>query len=196
MSDIKLETPRLRLREIGDADAAFLLELLNEPAFIRNIGDRGVRTVAEAATYIHDRFTTAYERYGFGTWMVELKSSGEPVGTCGLIKRDTLGDIDLGFAFFERHWSRGFGFESTSAVMDYGWKVAKLSRLIAVVASHNTPSIRLLEKLGFSYEKMVRLKPEDPELMLFAIAASTTYGEAAGSSASLRGRRAVESGSK
>lgn len=178
MSDIKLETPRLRLREVSDADAAFMLELLNEPAFLRNIGDREVRTVAEAASYIHDRFTTAYERYGFGTWMVELKGSGEPVGTCGLIKRDTLGDIDLGFAFSERCWSRGFGFESASAVMDYGWKVVKLSRLVAVVASHNTPSIRLLEKLGFRYEKMVRLKPEDPELMLFSIEASTTYGEA------------------
>lgn len=172
MSAINLETARLRLREINDADAAFMLELLNEPAFLRNIGDRGVRTVAEATNYIHERFTSAYERYGFGTWMVELKASGQPVGTCGLIKRDTLGDVDLGFAFPERYWSRGFGFESATAVMDYAWKGAKLSRVVAIVTLHNAPSIRLLEKLGFAYEKMIRLTPEDPELMLFAIAAS------------------------
>jgi [ribosomal protein S5]-alanine N-acetyltransferase len=167
MSAIKLETPRLRLREISNADATFILELLNEPAFLRNIADRGVRTVADAITYIDKRFTSAYKRYGFGTWIVELKDSGESVGTCGLIKRDTLEDVDLGFAFLERHRSRGFAFESSNAVMEYGWKVVKLSRLVAIVASHNTPSIRLLEKLGFNYEKMVRLTPEDAELMLF-----------------------------
>lgn len=169
MKKTEIETSRLRLREIGDADAAFILELLNETPFHRNIGDRGVRTVAEAESYISERITSGYERYGFGMWAVEMKDSGERVGTCGLIKRDTIEDVELGFSFLERFWSRGFAIESATAAMDYAWKVTKLSRVVAIVAPHNGASIRLLEKLGFAYERMVRLAEPDPELRLFAI---------------------------
>ncbi len=170
MPAIKLETERLFLRELSDEDAEFMLELLNEPAFIRNIGDRGVRTIADATGYIHERIVSGYNRDGFGMWLVQLKTSGEKLGTCGLIKRDALEDVELGFSFLERNWSRGFGLESATAAMRYGWKAVKLERLTAIVALHNAPSTRLLEKLGFRYEKMVRLKPNDVELKLFAIA--------------------------
>jgi [ribosomal protein S5]-alanine N-acetyltransferase len=168
MSSVILETARLRLREISDADANFMLELLNEPAFHQNIGDRGVRTVADASNYICERITSAYERYGFGMWLIELQGSGELVGTCGLIKRDVLEDVDLGFSFLERFWSRGYAIESAKAVIDYAWTVAKLSRVVAIVAPHNAPSIRLLQKLGFVCEQRIRLTSSDPELMLFA----------------------------
>jgi RimJ/RimL family protein N-acetyltransferase len=151
-----------------EADAPFLLEVLNEPAFIRNIGDRGVRTVEEARPYMKERITSQYERYGFGMLLVELTETGEPVGICGLIKRDALDDIDLGFSFLERFWSRGFASEAASAVLASAGAAHELSRVVAIVAPHNHASVRLLERLGFHFEKMVRLTG-DEELKLFAI---------------------------
>ena len=153
---------------MADTDAAFFLEVLNEPAFIRNVGDRGVRTVADAVTYMRERVFAQYERHGFGMWLVELSGSCEPVGTCGLLKRDTLEDIDLGYSFLERFWSRGFALEAAQAALHEGWEVLKLSRIVAIVAPHNDASIRLLHKLGFEYEKKIRLAPEEQELLLLA----------------------------
>ncbi|MBA3651858.1 MAG: GNAT family N-acetyltransferase [Chthoniobacterales bacterium] len=167
-----LETTRLRLRPMVEGDAAFLLEVLNEPAFIRNVGDRGVRTVADAAHYLRERITAQYERFGFGMWLVELNKTGEPVGICGLIKRDNLDEVDLGFSFLERFWSRGYALEAAAAALCAAWKVAKLSRLVAIVAPHNNASVRLLEKLGFRLENKIRLAPETEELLLFAIQAT------------------------
>jgi RimJ/RimL family protein N-acetyltransferase len=155
---------------MDDDDAAFLLEVLNEPAFVQNIGDRGVRTIAEAVDYMHQRITSSYERFGFGMWLVELKESGEAIGICGLLKRDALEDVDLGFSLLERFWSQGYAFEAAVAALDYGWKTVELQRVVAIAAPHNASSLRLLEKLGLRFEKMLRLFPEGPELMLFAIA--------------------------
>ena len=163
-----IETARLRLRPMVESDAAFLLEVLNEPAFIRNVGHRGVRTVPDAVTYMRERIITQYERHGFGMWLVELADTREPVGICGLIKRDSLKDIDLGFSFLERFWSRGFALEAARAALREGWEVLKLSRIVAIVAPHNDASIRLLSKLGFELEKKVRLAPEEQELLLLA----------------------------
>ena len=90
-----LDTERLSLRRLGAADAEFIVELLNQPSFIANIGDRGVRTADDARRYIEDGPVASYERFGFGLFLVELKSTGEPIGICGLLKRDTLDDVDV-----------------------------------------------------------------------------------------------------
>ncbi|MBA3961240.1 MAG: GNAT family N-acetyltransferase [Chthoniobacterales bacterium] len=165
----KLVTERLRLREMEESDAAFMLESLNEPAFIRHVADRGVRTVAEAQTYLRERITSKYQSQAYGVWLVELKETSEAIGICGLIKRDTLEDVDLGFSFLERFWGRGFAFEAAAAVVDYGWKVADLPRIIAIVSPRNTASIRLLQKLGLSFERKIRLSTSEPELELLAL---------------------------
>ncbi|MDQ3116465.1 MAG: GNAT family N-acetyltransferase [Verrucomicrobiota bacterium] len=164
-----LETERLCLRPMKESDGAFLLEVLNEPAFIRNIGDRGVRTVEQAVIYLRERILAQYESYGFGMLLVELKESAEPVGICGLIKRDSLEDIDVGFSFLERYWSQGYAAEAASAVVRDAMERRKLSRLVAIVALHNAASVRLLEKLGFQLEKKIRLTQGDEELLLYAI---------------------------
>lgn len=163
------ETARLRLREMEEEDGPFLLLVLNEPAFIRNVGDRGVRSSGAAVDYLRERIAPSYGKNGFGLWLVELKKSGEPIGICGLIKRDVLEDVDVGFSFLERYWSRGFAFEAAAATLEYGWRVAKLRRIIAITAPHNADSIRLLEKLGLHYEKRIQLPPETVEVMLLAI---------------------------
>lgn len=164
---IVIETSRLALRRITVADAPFMLDLLNQPSFIENIGDRGVRTPEQAGAYIEDRIVASYARHGFGMYLVALKEGGEAAGICGLVKRDGLDDVDLGFAFFPAYWKKGYAVESARAVKDYAAGVVGLTRLVAITSPTNWPSIRVVEKLGFAFEKMVRLTPEDEELKLF-----------------------------
>jgi ribosomal-protein-alanine N-acetyltransferase len=163
-----LETDRLRLRELTPDDAEFMLRLLNEPSFIRNIGDRGVRTLEDARAYILNGPVASYERHGFGLWLIELKESGAPAGVCGLLKRDALEDVDLGYALVPEHWSRGYASEAASAVMSYAAERLGLRRVVAITDAGNQSSVRLLEKLGFRYERMVRMPGDDAELKLFA----------------------------
>jgi len=142
--------------------------LVNEPSFIQNIGDRGVRTNDEARTYIALEPMASYARFGFGLYLVELKGSGTPIGICGILKRDELPGPDLGFAFLPAYWAQGYAFESATAVKTYARDVLGLTRLLAIVHPDNGGSIRLLERLGFRFEAMHR-PPEDPAaLRLFA----------------------------
>ncbi len=163
-----IETERLILRQFSTDDAEFILELVNEPSFIQNIGDRGVRTMEDARAYILRVAISSYEKNGFGLYLVELKDSGESIGMCGLIKRDGLEDVDIGYAFLPKFWSKGYALEAALAVKDYAWDVIRLKRLVAITDPANQGSIRVLEKIGLKYEKMVRLSDDDIELKLFA----------------------------
>lgn len=163
-----IETPRLVLRRLTGADAPFMLDLLNQRSFIENIGDRGARTLEQAAAYIDNGPVVSYARYGFGLYLVVVRDGGQAAGICGLVKRDGLDDVDLGFAFLPRYWKNGYAVESALAVRSYAASVVGLKRLVAITSPTNSPSIRLLEKLGFAFEKMVRLTPEDDELKLFS----------------------------
>lgn len=163
-----LETDRLRLRRLSTGDAEFVLRLLNEPSFIQNIGDRGVRDADGARAYILNGPVASYEKHGFGLWLVETKESREPVGICGLLKRDALEDVDLGYALVPEHWSKGYARESASAVMAYARGTLGLGRVLAIVDACNESSVRLLEKIGFEYEGMIRLSGDSPEIKLFA----------------------------
>jgi RimJ/RimL family protein N-acetyltransferase len=163
-----LETERLGLRELAPDDAEFMLRLLNEPSFIQNIGDRGVRTLEDARAYILNGPVASYAKHGFGLWLIELKESGAHAGVCGLLKRDALEDVDLGYALVPEHWSRGYASEAASAVMTYAGERLGLRRVVAITDVGNQSSIRLLEKLGFRYEKMIRLPDDGAELKLFA----------------------------
>ena len=163
-----LETARLILRQFSLDDDDFILELLNEPSFIQNIGDRGVRTLEDARSYIKRVPIASYEQNGFGLYIVEPKESGEPIGMCGLIKRAELEDVDIGYAFLPKYWSRGYAVESALAVKEYAREVIGLKRLVAITDPENQGSIRVLEKIGLKFEKMVRLSEDDIELKLLA----------------------------
>lgn len=164
-----LETERLLLRPMTGEDAAFILELVNDPSFIRNIGDRKVRSIDGAKAYITDGPVASYARNGFGLYLVELKETRESMGMCGLIRRNTLKDVDIGYAFLPRYWSKGYAFEAALAMKQYAQKDIGLKRLVAVVDPENEPSIHLLEKLGMKFECMVRLATDDIELKLFSM---------------------------
>ena len=163
-----LETERLILRRVTVEDSEFILELLNDPSWLRFIGDKGVRTLDDARGYILKSLVSLYERLGFGLYLTELKDEGIPIGICGLIKRDALEDVDLGFAFLPQFRGEGYAYESASAVMAYGKRAFGLNRMVAITTPDNDSSARLLEKLGFNFERMVRLSEDGAEVNLFA----------------------------
>jgi RimJ/RimL family protein N-acetyltransferase len=163
-------TARLRLRRVHADDAPFIRELLNEPSWIRYIGDRGVRTLDDARRYIENGPAAMYARVGFGLWLVEKRETGEPTGLCGLIKRDGLDDVDLGFAFLPRFWRNGYAHESATAAMAYARDVLRLRRVVAILSKDNARSRRLLGKLGLRFERTIRMHDDADELDLYAIA--------------------------
>jgi RimJ/RimL family protein N-acetyltransferase len=162
-----LETERLVIRRLSADDAEFILALLNEPSFLRYIGDKGVRNIADAVRYIETGPLASYERFGFGSYLVELRESGVPIGMCGLIKRETLPDVDIGFAFLPGFWSRGYAFESAAAVLTYGRDVLGLRRIVAINSPDNDASARLLEKIGLRFERLIKLTDDQAEVRLF-----------------------------
>jgi RimJ/RimL family protein N-acetyltransferase len=162
------ETERLVLRRLSADDAPFIVELLNQPSFLRYIGDKEVRSTEDAIRYIETGPVASYERFGFGLYLVELKDSGTSIGMCGLIKRDSLPDVDVGFAFLPDYWSQGLAFEAASAVMNYGREVLGLRRIVAITSLDNAPSIRLLEKIGLRFERLIKLADDQAEVRLFA----------------------------
>lgn len=162
-----LETERLVLRRMRVEDAEFIFELVNEPAFIRNIGDKGVRTLEDARNYILNGPVASYAKFGFGLYVVVIKETGAAIGICGLLKRDSLEDVDIGFALFEKFWGRGFAYESAAAVMEYGRTALGLKRIVAITSPDNEGSMRVLEKIGLRFEKMIRMPGSDEDTRLF-----------------------------
>jgi [ribosomal protein S5]-alanine N-acetyltransferase len=165
---IIIETERLLLRKFTVDDSEFMLDLLNQPSFIQFIGDRGVRTLDDAHQFILTRYIAAYERLGFGMYLTLLKESSVPIGICGLIKRDGLDDVDIGYAFLPQYWSQGYASESTSAVLAYARNTLGIKRILGITTPDNQGSIRVLEKAGLKFERMVKLSEDDVELKLFA----------------------------
>ena len=164
-----INTERLLIRPLATNDADFIVELLNDPSFIQNIGDRNVRSGEDAEKYILNGPVTSYGKNGFGLCLVVLKETGESIGMCGLIKRDQLDDVDLGYAYLPRFWGKGYAVEAAKATLEYGWQTVGLKRIVAITDPANTPSNRVLEKLGFVFEKMVKIAADDIDLNLYAI---------------------------
>jgi [ribosomal protein S5]-alanine N-acetyltransferase len=163
-----LETERLALRWLSAGDAAFMLELVNDPAWLRFIGDRGVRTLEDARDYIMAGPVAMYQRVGFGLYLVELKQKATPIGICGLIKRAGLEDVDIGFAFLPAFYGQGYAYESASAIMKFAQHTLGLNRVVAITAPDNGRSIALLAKLGLSFVDLRRLAEDQSEVLLFA----------------------------
>ncbi|MGA2187960.1 MAG: GNAT family N-acetyltransferase [Steroidobacteraceae bacterium] len=162
-----IECARLSLRELVLEDDRFILQLLNEPGFLRYIGDKGVRTLTDARDYIAKGPMDSYRRYGFGLYLASLRRCGTPIGICGLVKRDTLADVDVGFAFLCAHWSRGYAAESAAAVLAYGTQTLGIKRIVAITAPDNYASIAVVEKIGLRFEGTITLVKDGPALHLF-----------------------------
>ena len=153
-----LETDRLRLCRLTPDDAPFILRLVNEPSWLRFIGDRGVRTLEDARRYVFDGPMQSYERNGFGLYRVDAKATGKPIGICGLIRREGLDGVDLGFALFPEACGAGMATEASGAVLDEA-RALGLSRILAITVPANIASIRVLQKLGFAFDRNLELRP-------------------------------------
>jgi RimJ/RimL family protein N-acetyltransferase len=162
-----IETERLALRLFTPEDAGFILELLNDAAFLQHIGDKGVRTLDDACAYIETGPPATYAREGFGLYAVERREDGQTIGMCGLLKRDALEDPDVGFAFLQRFRSQGYAYEATAAVLGHARSTRGLTRILAITSPGNAASIQLLEKLGFRFQRRQLLSADD-EVNVFA----------------------------
>jgi ribosomal-protein-alanine N-acetyltransferase len=156
-----IETERLWLEEFTPGDAEFVLRLLNEPSFLRYIGDRGVRTLEDARKYIADGPVAGYGRHGHGLLRVVRRSDGEAVGMCGVLKRDALPDPDIGFSFLPEHWSQGYAIEAAAAVMRHARGTLGLGRIVAITTKDNEASMRLLGRLGFRFDRLITIGSEE-----------------------------------
>jgi [ribosomal protein S5]-alanine N-acetyltransferase len=161
---IVLETERLTLRWLDVKDAPFILELVNDPAWIQFIGDKGIKNLEDAKKYILNGPVDMYNKMGFGLYLVERKEDLTPLGMCGLIKRDSLEDVDIGFAFLEKFRSKGYGYESAAAVIEYGVQKLGLKRIVAITSIDNVASGTLLEKAGLRFEKIISDSGENLKL--------------------------------
>jgi [ribosomal protein S5]-alanine N-acetyltransferase len=164
-----LETPRLILRHFIPDDAAFIYELLNQPAWKQYIGDRGVDSLEAARNYIETVPRASYRRHGFGLYAIELKTNGALVGMCGLIKRDSLADVDIGYALLSGFEGQGLAYEAAAATLAYSRDTLGLGRVVAITIPDNQRSARLLERLGMRYEGLIDLTDTGEQLRLYAI---------------------------
>jgi RimJ/RimL family protein N-acetyltransferase len=162
-----LETDRLTLREVAEADAPFVLQLLNSPGFLENIGDRGVRTEEEARAYIADRVLGSYREHGFGMWLTVEKKGGRAIGLAGLVRRDGLEFPDVGYAFIADAWGRGYAQEAAAAVLAHAQGPLGIPRLAAITTPENFASMAVLRKIGFVFQGMITLPAADRESTYF-----------------------------
>ncbi len=164
-----LRTERLRLRELTLEDAEFIHELVNDADWLRYIGDKGVSTLDDARRYLREGPLASYARNGFGLWCVELLATSEALGICGLLRRDTLPDVDVGFAFLARHRGRGYAREAARATLEHGFDSLRIARIVAITSPDNFASQRVLESVGMRFETAVRLPPGEEDLSLYSL---------------------------
>jgi len=163
-----LSTDRLIISKITLKDASFLYELMNDKDWIQNIGDRGIYSIEDAENHIKERFFKSYEEFGFGFYVLRIKSTNERIGTAGLIDRDGIEGIEIGYGLLPVYRGKGYAFEATQAIFNYAKNDLMLDKIVAIVSPLNEKSIVLLEKLGLRYEKMVQLPGEDKEIKYFS----------------------------
>ncbi|MEJ0100327.1 MAG: GNAT family N-acetyltransferase [Pseudomonadota bacterium] len=169
-----LTTERLRLRLPQLDDAPFIQKLLNDPDWLRNIGDRGVRNTADAARYIDERLLDSFRRHGFGLWLVESRSGAEPLGLCGLLKRDYLEDLDIGYAFLPGARGQGHAFEAAQRTMRFASQELGHKRVAALVLRENISSVRLLTRLGMSFQREIQDRDSEVDLYLLQLEQQAT----------------------
>jgi [ribosomal protein S5]-alanine N-acetyltransferase len=162
-----IDTNRLVIRDITEQDFHFIFRLLNEPSWIKYIGDKGIKTETDAKNYIQTGPLQMYKDFGFGLFLVTLKENAIPIGLCGLIKRPSLENIDLGYAFLPEYTGKGYAFEATKAVIKYGKEQLSIDKIVAITTIDNLNSEKVLLKLGFSFDSIIIENNASEELKLF-----------------------------
>ena len=165
-----METERLQMRAVSVDDAELMLAVWNDPAFIRNVLDRGIRTVEQAREAIEGGAQKLFDDYGYGPYSMSLKSDDTMIGICGLFRRENLEDPDIGFSVLPDYCGKGYAGEAAAAVVDHARNELGIGVLVAIVSPTNAPSIGLIEKLGLTFERMITMPGEDDEICLYSMA--------------------------
>lgn len=169
MDKVVIETSRLKLGAITEDDADIMLAIWNDPAFIRNVSDRGIRTIEEARDAVRNGAQKLFDDYGYGPYWMQLKSDGTRIGICGLFKRDNLDDPDIGFAVLPDWVGQGYAGEAAEAVVAYARDELRLPALTAIVSPGNEPSIGLIRKIGMSFDSMITMPGDDEAIQLYSM---------------------------
>ncbi len=164
-----MQTARLAITPLSLDDAGFILALVNDAQWLAFIGDKGVHTLDDARHYLRTGPLAMYAQHGFGLWRVSLRATSEAVGICGLVKRDGLTDVDIGFAFLPAHRGQGYALEAARAVVAHGFEVLGLPRIVAITLPHNQRSRLLLQALGMQHQRTLRLPLDGPEKLLYSL---------------------------
>ena len=162
------ETTRMNIRNLNVDDADFVLRLVNEPSFIENIGDKGVRSLDDARRFILEGSWTNQEKPGYGQFLIELKDGGDRVGIGGLLYRENLDVSDIGFALLPEYWGRGLAIEAALALMEYGHSTLGIETIVGLTSIDNQASIKVLEKLGMKFDRHVKMSDDDPGTLLYS----------------------------
>jgi len=163
-----LETPRLELHELTAGDSEFILDLVNQPSFLANIGDKGVRTLDDATQFILDGPWRRDQPPGHGQFLVKLKADSTTIGVCGLLYREHIDVTDVGGAFLPGYRRMGYGLEAASGVIEYGYTTLGVAKIVALTSKNNRSSTALVERLGMSYERTVKMADDDPGTALYS----------------------------
>ena len=163
-----LETENLILREFTENDAAFIIELVNSEGWLKYIGDKNIKTDAQAKEYLLNGPIKSYAQNGYGLAMVELKNDKTPIGMCGIINRETLDHPDIGFAFLPDFANKGFGYEIASKTLQYATGELGIDKVLAITVPENNASIKLLEKIGMTFQKRFNFQNDNTELLLYS----------------------------
>jgi RimJ/RimL family protein N-acetyltransferase len=169
MSTIIIETERLLLKEFTVDNAPFILQLVNSEGWLKYVGDRNIKTVQQATDYLNNGPIKSYQANAFGLWLVELKADGTPIGMCGLIKRDSLDNIDIGFAFLPAYTGQGYAYEAAKKTLQYGFDQLQQEKIVAITLPTNHASINLLEKIGMKYEEAFTTKDTKEVLFIYSV---------------------------
>ncbi len=169
-----IETERLRISPLTLDDTPFIISLLNTEGYRKYIADRNVHTREDAERYLQIGPLKSYAEHGFGLCKVLLKSSNDealwqPIGICGLLKRDYLDHPDIGFALLPEYESKGYAKESAEAVLRWAFEELRLPTIHAVVLPQNQASIKLLERLGLMFDSRITEPETGEELCLYGI---------------------------
>lgn len=165
------ETNRLKIRQLTEDDASFILELVNQPSWLAHIGDKNVHSLTDAKNYVNNGPVSMYAKCGYGLYLVEPLSNEKAIGICGLIKRDCLPEPDIGFAFLSEYWQKGYAYESANAIIADVIDRQEIENVLAITTVDNHPSIKLLDKLGFVFDKTI--EDNDKVLNLYSLACQT-----------------------
>ncbi|WP_157972802.1 GNAT family N-acetyltransferase [Aureibaculum luteum] len=163
-----LSTSRLELDFATKKDAAFLFELMNDPAYLKNIGDRNIKTITDAENFIADKYIKSYKDNGYGYYIIKLKENLKPIGICGIVNREEMSFFDIGYAVLPEHRNKGFAYEATKALYDFAQSTLKINEIAAITDPENHESIALIKKLGMKYKKKIQLPNDDIECHLYS----------------------------